>query len=46
MHKLGVAVEIARVAVEQAERARAKRITHSHLLIGSLSTIVDDSVQL
>ena len=45
MHELSVTEEILRVAVEHAERARAKRITDIHLVVGNLSTIVDDSVQ-
>jgi hydrogenase nickel incorporation protein HypA/HybF len=45
MHELSVTEEILRVAVEHAERAQAKQITDIHLVVGSLSTIVDDSVQ-
>jgi hydrogenase nickel incorporation protein HypA/HybF len=45
MHELSVTEEILRVAVEHAERAQAKRITDIHLVVGNLSTIVDDSVQ-
>jgi hydrogenase nickel incorporation protein HypA/HybF len=45
MHELSVTEEILRVAVEHAERAQAKRITDIHLVVGSLSTVVDDSVQ-
>ena len=45
MHELAVTEEILRVAVEHAERAQAQRITDIHLVIGDLSTIVDDSVQ-
>jgi hydrogenase nickel incorporation protein HypA/HybF len=45
MHELAVTEEILRVALEHAERAQASRITDIHLVIGDLSTIVDDSVQ-
>ena len=45
MHELAVTEEILRVALEHAERAQAKQITDIHLVIGALSTIVDDSIQ-
>ena len=45
MHELAVTEEILRVALEHAERAQATRITDIHLVIGTLSTVVDDSVQ-
>ena len=45
MHELAVTEEILRVALEHAERAQAARITDIHLVVGALSTIVDDSVQ-
>jgi hydrogenase nickel incorporation protein HypA/HybF len=45
MHELAVTEEILRVALEHAERAQATRITDINLVIGALSTIVDDSVQ-
>ena len=45
MHELAVTEEILRVALEHAERAQATRITDIHLVIGALSTIVDDSMQ-
>ena len=45
MHELAVTEEILRVALEHAERAQATSITDIHLVIGALSTIVDDSVQ-
>jgi hydrogenase nickel incorporation protein HypA/HybF len=45
MHELAVTEEILRVALEHAERAKATRISDIHLVIGALSTIVDDSVQ-
>jgi hydrogenase nickel incorporation protein HypA/HybF len=45
MHELAVTEEILRVALEHAERAQATRITDIHLVIGDLSTIVDDSIQ-
>ena len=45
MHELAITEEILRIAVEHAERAGAKRITDIHLVIGELSSVVDDSVQ-
>jgi hydrogenase nickel incorporation protein HypA/HybF len=45
MHELAITEEILRVALEHAERARAERITDIHLVIGDMSSVVDDSVQ-
>jgi hydrogenase nickel incorporation protein HypA/HybF len=45
MHELPIAENILNIAVEHAERAGAKRVTALHLVIGQLSSIVDDSIQ-
>jgi hydrogenase nickel incorporation protein HypA/HybF len=45
MHELAITEEILRVAIEHAERANAGRITAIHMVVGDLSTVVDDSVQ-
>jgi hydrogenase nickel incorporation protein HypA/HybF len=45
MHELAITEEILRIAVEHAERASAKRITDISLVVGDLSSVVDDSVQ-
>jgi hydrogenase nickel incorporation protein HypA/HybF len=45
MHELSITEEILRVATEHAKRANARRITDIHLVIGDLSSVVNDSVQ-
>jgi hydrogenase nickel incorporation protein HypA/HybF len=45
MHELAITEEILRIAIEHAEEAQARRITDIHLVIGELSSVVDDSVQ-
>ncbi len=45
MHELAVTESIMQVAVENAEKAGATRITRINLVLGDLSSIVDDSVQ-
>jgi hydrogenase nickel incorporation protein HypA/HybF len=45
MHELAITEEILRIAVEHAEQAQAKRVTDINLVIGELSSVVDDSVQ-
>ncbi len=45
MHELAVTQRILEIALEHAARAQAKRIVAIHLIIGDLSSIVDDSVQ-
>ncbi len=42
---MSITQEILRIAVEHAGQAGAKRITDIHLVIGALSSVVDDSVQ-
>ena len=45
MHELAITEEILRITVEHAEKAQAERVTDIHLVIGDLSSVVDDSVQ-
>jgi len=45
MHELAVTESIMNIAVRHAEQAQAKRVTDLYLVIGRLSSIVDDSVQ-
>jgi hydrogenase nickel incorporation protein HypA/HybF len=45
VHELAITEEILRIAVEHAERAGATRIVDINLVIGELSSVVDDSVQ-
>jgi len=44
MHELTIAHNILEIAVNHAQQAGAARITAIHLVIGDLSSIVDDSV--
>jgi len=45
MHELAVTEQMLRVAIEYAEEAGASRIARLNLVVGDLSSIVDDSVQ-
>lgn len=45
MHELAVTQGILKIALENAEKANARKITGINLLIGKLSSIVDDSIQ-
>jgi len=45
VHELGVTQSILEIAVRHAEEAGAARITRLSLVVGDLSSIVDDSVQ-
>jgi hydrogenase nickel incorporation protein HypA/HybF len=45
MHELSVTESILEIALRHAQESKAKRITDLYLVIGQLSSIVDDSVQ-
>ena len=45
MHELSVTESILEIAVRYARQNEAKRVTNLNLVIGRLSSIVDDSVQ-
>jgi hydrogenase nickel incorporation protein HypA/HybF len=45
MHELAVTESILEISLRHAEQAGAARITNLYLVVGELSSIVDDSVQ-
>lgn len=45
MHELSITESILNAAVSHAQKADAKKVTDLYLVIGALSSIVDDSVQ-
>ena len=45
MHELGVTQSILDIALEKAKEARATKVTGINLVIGEMSSIVDDCVQ-
>lgn len=45
MHEMAVTESILEIANRHAKQANAARVTHVYLVIGQLSSIVDDSVQ-
>lgn len=45
MHELSIALSLLNLALKYASRADAQRITDLYLVIGDLSSVVDDSLQ-
>lgn len=45
MHELSVTESILKIALQHAEKANATRVTDLHLVMGELSSMVDDSIQ-
>ncbi len=45
MHELAVTESILNIALKHAQQAGASRVTDLHLVIGRLSSIIDDSIQ-
>jgi hydrogenase nickel incorporation protein HypA/HybF len=45
MHELSVTENILQIALKHADKANASRVTDINLVIGSLSSVIDDSVQ-
>jgi hydrogenase nickel incorporation protein HypA/HybF len=44
MHELSVTESVLEIACKHAQKAQAVRVTDIHLVIGRLSSIVDDSI--
>ncbi|MCP4416339.1 MAG: hydrogenase maturation nickel metallochaperone HypA [Chloroflexi bacterium] len=45
MHELPITENILEIAVRHGQQANAARVTHLYLVIGQLSSIVDNSIQ-
>lgn len=45
MHELGITQQIVRIAEEHARQHQAEKITDLYLVIGELSSVLDESVQ-
>lgn len=45
MHELAVTESILQIALKHARQAEAARVTDLHIVIGRLSSIIDDSIQ-
>jgi hydrogenase nickel incorporation protein HypA/HybF len=45
MHELPVTESILEIVLRHAQTAQARRVTALHIVMGELSTLVDDSVQ-
>ena len=45
MHELTITEQIADIAIRHGEKNTAKKITDLYLVIGELSTVIDESVQ-
>ena len=46
MHELGITEQLLHLTLEHAERAGATRVTRLNLVIGELSSVMDESVQM
>lgn len=46
MHEYAVTQSMVKMAIDEANKANASRILEIRLVIGDLSTIIDDSVQM
>ncbi|MFZ5910343.1 MAG: hydrogenase maturation nickel metallochaperone HypA [Chloroflexota bacterium] len=45
MHELPVTQSILEIALKHAQKADARRVTNLYIIMGELSTLVDDSIQ-
>ncbi len=45
MHELAITEQITKIAIKHGEKNKASKITDLYLVIGELSTVIDDSVQ-
>ncbi len=45
MHELAITEQIAKIANKHGEKNKASQITDLYLVIGELSTVIDDSIQ-
>lgn len=45
MHELSITQSVLKITLQHAEKANAKRITDLHIVMGELSSMVDDSIQ-
>jgi hydrogenase nickel incorporation protein HypA/HybF len=45
MHELPITEDILRIVTEHAQKADATRVTHINLVIGELTSFIDDSIQ-
>ena len=45
MHELAITEQIADIAIKHGEKNSAEKITDLYLVIGELSSVIDDSVQ-
>ena len=45
MHELSVTQSLLNIALQHAEQAQAKRVTDLNIVMGELSSMVDDSIQ-
>ena len=46
MHEYPITQDVVRIAVAAAEKAGSKKVTSIHLIVGELSSVFDESVQL